>query len=235
MYKIKNISMVVIMGENRGIGRNGKLLHHLPEDLKYFKELTNGHSVLMGRNTFESIGRALPNRINIILSKDQNFSHKDVIVLKNREEALRYIEKNGKEVFIIGGQAIYEEFLPFADKIYLSRILGEKGQTEADRFFPEFSEDKFRLIKEELIEENAIKYKRCVYKRNNKHKYKNTIYWIGAIGLAIAPWVVDSPLGKIIYIFALLIMTIQTYEAKLYNLVTVNIIGILGFIYSLIF
>ena len=151
------ISIIAAIGKNRELGKDNKLLWHIPEDLKRFKELTSGHVVIMGRKTYESIGKPLPNRINIIVTRDNDYHQKDTIVCHSLEEALRQAQgKPSKEVFIIGGGEIYKQGLEYADKLYLTLI--DKEYPEADAFFPDYSEFK-RILSEENHEENGIFFK----------------------------------------------------------------------------
>jgi len=128
------LSIIAAVGENNEIGCGNTLPWRLPADLKRFKELTTGHPVVMGRNTFESLPNGpLPGRTNIILSKNPNFSHNNCYIFSSLDEAL--IKLSGEdEVYIIGGSQLYEQALPRADKLYLTRV--HASFTEADTFFP---------------------------------------------------------------------------------------------------
>lgn len=126
------VSLVVAVSTNNAIGQNNRLLWHLPADLKHFKTLTTGHTVFMGRKTYESIGKPLPNRRNIVISKSLK-EIKGCEVSRSLEEALLLPGKN-EEVMVIGGAAIYNLALPIAYRIYLTRVHQE---FEADTFFPE--------------------------------------------------------------------------------------------------
>ena len=115
------INIIVAIAENRAIGFENKLLYWLPNDLKRFKALTTGHAIVMGRKTFESIGRPLPNRRNIILSK--NLEAMDGCeIMRSAGEVLEFAKSTDEELFIIGGGQVYEQFLPFADKLYLTLV-----------------------------------------------------------------------------------------------------------------
>ncbi len=151
------ISMIAaIASENRALGRDNELIYKIPEDLKRFKELTSGHVVIMGRKTFESIGKALPNRINIVITHDPNFSAENVVVAHSLDEALRLAElKEEKEVFVIGGGMLYKEAIEKADKLYLTIV---EGSPDADTYFPDYSEFKKKVF-EESHEEDGLKYK----------------------------------------------------------------------------
>ncbi len=125
------ISIIVACSKNNVIGNDNKLIWHLPNDLKRFKRLTNGNPILMGRKTFESIGRPLPNRINIILTRDKNFKADGCIVYNNIEEALEIFHTN---LWVIGGSEIYNQFLPHANSIEMTLI---DKEFEGDSYFPE--------------------------------------------------------------------------------------------------
>ena len=156
------INLIVCRDNNNGIGKDNKLLYHISEDLKRFKELTTGKKIIMGRKTFESLGlKPLPNRINYVLTTDvlrlsEKIYNKHAHLLDNihlchpNDEFFKLINKN-EDIFIIGGQSIYEQFLPIADKIYLTQVYD--NSKEADTFF-EFDESKFELINSELHHDN---------------------------------------------------------------------------------
>lgn len=129
-----NISAIVAMGKNREIGRHNKLLWRIPEEMTHFKNLTMGSCLIMGRKTYESIGRPLPGRDTIILTSDLYYKAPGCYVVQSREEALRQAERLGaKEVFICGGEMVYQSFLPFIKTLHASII---DWQGEADAFFP---------------------------------------------------------------------------------------------------
>lgn len=126
------ISLIAAIGEHRGLGKANQLLCHLPADLQHFKELTLGKPIIMGRKTHESIGRALPGRLNIVLSKHTAII-KDVTVVESLQEAL-VLTKDVPEVMIIGGANLFTQALPLAHQVYLTLI---HAQFDADVFFPE--------------------------------------------------------------------------------------------------
>jgi dihydrofolate reductase len=131
------ISIVVAQARNRVIGKSSDLPWYLPADLKHFKDLTTGHAVIMGRKTHDSIfarlGKPLPNRANIVVTHQEDFAPKGVIVAHSVEEALGLAEG---EVFIIGGAQIYEQALPYVDSIYLTQI---EADIDGDTYFPELN------------------------------------------------------------------------------------------------
>ena len=128
------ISLIAAVAENRAIGKDNQMLWHIPEDLEYFRRTTKGHPVIMGRNTFESIGQALPGRTNIIITRDKSYQAKDCLVVNSLEKALKQANKSSggdKEIFIGGGGQIYKQTLPMADRLYLTIV---KGNFEANTF-----------------------------------------------------------------------------------------------------
>lgn len=151
------ISIIAAVGKNLEIGKDGNLLWSIPNDLKYFKKLTTGKTIVMGRKTYESIGKPLPNRKNIVLTR-KNIKINDVEVVNNKNKILNIKE----EVFIIGGESIYKKFLPYASNIYLTEIEDEK---DADTYFPEFNKD---LYNKETIKKERYKnlnYSFVVYRK----------------------------------------------------------------------
>lgn len=127
--------MIVACDLNNGIGKDNALLCHLPADLKYFKMITSGHFILMGRKTFESIGRPLPNRTNMVLSRASLSFPEGVFSFQTVDEAFHFAENQGAhELFVIGGGTLYTSLIETADRIYLTRI---HHQFQADTFFPD--------------------------------------------------------------------------------------------------
>ncbi|MBT4849706.1 dihydrofolate reductase [Candidatus Parcubacteria bacterium] len=150
------ISIICAIAKDRGIGNKNKLLVHLPPDLKHFKNITSGHMVIMGQTTFESIGFPLPNRVNVIMTKDKDFEAKGCTIVYSMEEALEVAKNSGDdEAFFIGGASIYAQAIKYADKLYLT-IMDKVW--EADTFFPEY--DEFNLASEsEEQEYEGLKFK----------------------------------------------------------------------------
>ena len=126
------ISIIVATSENNVIGNNNNLIWHLPADLQFFKRTTSGNTIIMGRKTYESIGRPLPNRQNIVISRNKDLKIRGVDVVSSIEEALTI--SNSVEKFIVGGGQIYKDSLSLADKIYLTKI---HENFEGDTYFPE--------------------------------------------------------------------------------------------------
>jgi dihydrofolate reductase len=144
------ISLIsAIARSNRAIGKDNALLWHIPEDFKHFKELTSGHAIVMGENTYRSIGRPLPNRTNIVLSQTPDFAPEGIVVVRSIEEAIERAKKvKQEEIFIIGGASIYRQFIPLADRLYLTLV---EGEYEADTFFPEYTEFT-KVLSEEVMD-----------------------------------------------------------------------------------
>lgn len=155
------VSLIAAIGENMELGKNNSLIWHLPDDLKFFKNTTMGKSVIMGRKTFESLPKALPGRKNIVITRNEDYSKEGAHTAFDIESALKLSET--EEVFIIGGETIYREYLPFADKIYLTEI--DETDDSADAFFPEFDKSKFRKTTIGENENNGIKFKHILYER----------------------------------------------------------------------
>jgi dihydrofolate reductase len=131
-----NLSIIAAIGENKELGKGSKLPWHISDDLKRFKKITSGHTVIMGRNTFDSINnKPLANRRNIILTKDTLYKHDHIEVVHSLDAALKKLDP-AEESFIVGGAAIYKLFLPVTNKLYLTVV---HKSFDADVFFPEFN------------------------------------------------------------------------------------------------
>lgn len=165
------INIIVACDASRGIGRNGEIPWHLPADLRRFKMLTEGKVVIMGRKTYESIGKALPNRINIVVSRNTEYSLEDALVTRSVDDALvaARIHGRGNEIFIIGGGEIYEQSIEFADTIYMTLI--SKIYEGCDTFFPEITNKEWK----KTSVENCFSYDKSVgeyyYSIYNKIKH----------------------------------------------------------------
>ncbi len=157
------ISLIAaIASGNRALGKDNKLIYKIPEDLEYFRKVTAGHVVVMGRKTFESIGHALPNRVNVIVTRDPSLSAEGAIAVHSLDEAMRLAqEKEKEEIFIIGGGQIYKEAINLADRLYLTVV---EGSPEADAFFPDYS--KFtKVVSEKQGESEGYKFKSLILER----------------------------------------------------------------------
>jgi len=139
------ITMIAAAGENNELGKNNDLVWHLPDDFKRFKQLTTGHHIIMGRKTFESFPKPLPNRTHVVITRDKNYVNNDAVIVHSLDEALLKSSVD-EQPFIIGGGEIYKLGLEVADKIELTRV---HGTFEADTFFPEFDRNHWELVLEE--------------------------------------------------------------------------------------
>ena len=147
------ISLVVAAAENNAIGKDNQLLWHLPNDLKFFKNITWGMVVVMGRKTFEAVNKPLPGRINIVITRQPGWTAEGAITANDLTEALEKAKAtNCKEIFIIGGGEIYKQSMAIADKIYITRV---HAAIEGDTFFPVIEESKWTLISNEDFETDA--------------------------------------------------------------------------------
>lgn len=159
------LSIIVATDRKGAIGKNNQLLWHLPADLKHFKQITSGHPVIMGRKTFDSIGKVLPKRKNIIVTRQEDYQVEDTLTAHSIEEAI-HAAANEKETFIIGGAEIYKKTLSKCDKLYLT-IVHETFE-DADAFFPEIADDEWLLEEaehHEADEKNLYDYSFFEYSR----------------------------------------------------------------------
>lgn len=150
------IASICAIGKNREIGYKNKLLWDIPDDMKHFKDITTGHVVIMGKNTYLSIGKPLPDRFNIVIAQEADFVAPGCEVVHSIEDAINLgkVQIN-KDTFIIGGGQIYTQTLPYVEKLYLTII---DDAPVADTFFPDYSEFK-NIVKEEKKEYNNISYR----------------------------------------------------------------------------
>lgn len=158
-----SISMIAAVGKGLELGKNNDLIWHFKEDMKFFKETTMGHTVIMGRKTFESLPKALPNRRNIVISTNADYVAQGAEVVTSLEEAIN-LTKN-EEAFIIGGGRIYKEFLPLSDKLYLTEIDAECE--DADTYFPIFNKSEFKREVINNYDVDGVKFSHILYKRIN--------------------------------------------------------------------
>ncbi|VVA44375.1 Dihydrofolate reductase [Candidatus Roizmanbacteria bacterium] len=154
------VSIIAAIGKNRELGKDNKLLWHIPEDFKRFKTLTSNHIVIMGRKTYESLPekfRPLPDRVNIVVTRDLNYAVEGVIVCHSIEKAIEKGKKyEKKEIFIIGGAQIYSLGIKYADKLYLTLV--DKEYPDADTFFPDYSQFN-KIVFEEKHQDDKYSYK----------------------------------------------------------------------------
>ncbi|EMY80933.1 dihydrofolate reductase FolA [Psychroflexus gondwanensis ACAM 44] len=149
------ITIVAAAAENNALGKDNDLIWRLPDDFKRFKALTSYHHIIMGRKTFESFPKPLPNRKHVVITRQENYKNETIEVVHSLEEAIQF-SSTEDQIFIIGGGEIYKQALPFANKIELTRVHGE---FEADAFFPEIDEEKWDLVNSEF------------HDKDEKHKY----------------------------------------------------------------
>ena len=155
------ISMIAAVGKNLELGKNNDLIWHL--DMKFFKETTMGHPVIMGRKTFESLPKALPGRKNIVISANPEYKADGAEVVTSVEEAIKLAEAENTDVFVLGGGRIYAEFLPYADNLYLTEINAECP--DADIYFPDFNKSDY--IKEivNFYDVDGTEFYHVIYKK----------------------------------------------------------------------
>lgn len=159
------ITIIAAIGNNNELGKNNDLIWYLPTDLKRFKKVTTGHAVIMGRKTFESIGKPLPNRRSIIITRNKNYQQEGCEIVHSIEEAIRLV--GNKQAFIIGGAQIYKESLDKAlvDQLDITKV---HGDFEADVFFPNIDTEiwqEFSAIEFEKDEKNPFRYSFLQYKK----------------------------------------------------------------------
>ena len=159
------LTIIVAKAENNVIGNENQLIWHLPNDLKHFKNLTSGHPIIMGRKTFESIGKPLPNRTNIVITRNSNWNADGVLTANSLEEAIEKAKELDPEVFIIGGGNIYEQAMDWADALEVTEV---HHSFEGDTKFPEIdlsvwketSREKFGKDEKHLFEYSFVRYER---------------------------------------------------------------------------
>ena len=158
------ISLIAAIGKNNELGKNNTLLFNMPADMKFFRDTTRGHTVIMGRKTFESLKAPLPNRRNIIITRDKEYKKDGIELVHSLEEAINLFKNTTEEIFVIGGAEIYKQALPLADKLYITHIDAE--DKDADSFFPEIIPIAWNEIKHEEHKKDA----------DNPHDYIFSIY-----------------------------------------------------------
>lgn len=156
------ISLMVVHDKNRVIGYENKMPWHLPGELKYFKETTMGKPMIMGRKTFESIGRPLPGRRNIIITRNKEYHHEGIEVVTSLKEAIE-IAGNFPEIMIIGGEEIFKLALPIADRLYITQI---DFEFKGDTYFPQYGEEWTLASCSEPVDSNqGFTYRYCIYEK----------------------------------------------------------------------
>lgn len=154
------ISIIAAHDQNQGIGYRNQLPWYIPEDLLYFKKMTLGKTIVMGRKTFESIGRPLPKRKNVVVTRQQDYSAEEVTVVHSLQQALSLANIDAG-LMVIGGEQMYREALPLADRLYLTLV---KGTFEVDTYFPRYDQD-FEMIDQRLGQEDHLKFFFTVWQR----------------------------------------------------------------------
>ena len=162
------ITVIAAIGKNNELGKENDLIWHLPADLKRFKKLTSGHHIIMGRNTYESIGKPLPNRTTIIITSNKNYQQKGCLTASSIEEAIQ-LAKNDSEIFIIGGAQIYKQVLAskIIDRLDITHV---HGSFDADVFFPEINIEHWKEVHREDFkadDKNKYDYSFVSYIRNH--------------------------------------------------------------------
>lgn len=163
------MKIILAVDKNWGIGKDGEMLFHIKRDLKHFKSHTLGKVCIMGRKTYESMGGALPDRENIVLTRNKNYKAKGARIFTDYRDVLAYIREKREEVFVIGGEKIVEIFLEYCDEAIITKIYEKK---EADTFLHNFDLDKDWFISEEsdIMEENGVSFRYVRYRRKNYGK-----------------------------------------------------------------
>lgn len=160
------ITLIAAMGKNRVIGKDNSMMWHLPKEFAHFKRLTTGHCIVLGRKNYESIGRLLPKRTNIIVTRKTNYQVNGAVIVNSLEAAIQYAKDQGEsELFITGGGEIYRQAMPLADRIYLTEVdFNESGEI----YFPEFDESLYKkklLISEPVSEDNPFAWDAFVFNK----------------------------------------------------------------------
>jgi len=159
---VRKITIIVAASENLVIGYKNALPWHISEDLKNFKKITINHSVIMGRKTFESIGRPLKDRRNIVISRDKTLKIEGVEVVNSLDDAI-YRTKDENEIFIIGGEQIYKMAMPIATNMHITKVY---SNIEGDAFFPTFDESEWKILSQNDLESNeGLKFSFIDYER----------------------------------------------------------------------
>ncbi|RFB16869.1 dihydrofolate reductase [Bacillus sp. HNG] len=159
------ISLLLAMDKNQLIGKDNDLPWRLPADLAYFKRVTMGHPIIMGRKTYDSIGRPLPGRENIIVTRDTSYKAEGCKVIHSIDEIVKMSEETEQELFVIGGAEIFKEILPYSDRLYITVI---DEEFEGDTYFPAFDKAEWQVISKEKgikDEKNPYEYTFLVYEK----------------------------------------------------------------------
>lgn len=160
------IALIVAIDQNNAIGKDNQLLWHLPKDLQFFKNVTAGNAIIMGRKTFDSIGKALPNRRNIVISTQADLQYFGAEIARSLDAAIELV--GGADSYIIGGGSIYQQALTIADKLYITKVA---ANLEADTFFPTINWDEWELVSTEdhlADEKHAYNFSFCIYDKKQR-------------------------------------------------------------------
>lgn len=158
------ISLIAAVGKNNELGLDNHLIFNIPGDLKFFRNTTLGKTVIMGRKTYESIGKPLPKRINIVVSNSLKETD-GITIINSFEEVLEKYLNSEEEVFIIGGESLYNYFINYAQNIYLTKVYANAA---ADKYFPSFDENNYNQTLLGENKENNLEYKHILYRRKNE-------------------------------------------------------------------
>ncbi len=140
------ITLVVAADSKNGIGKNNEMPWHMPADLRHFRRVTTGHPIVMGSKTYKAIGKALPGRTNIVVTRNSNWFEEGILIVNSLKEALKHAKKIDENVMVIGGGEIFKQTLPLADAVEFTRI---EADVQADTFFPELPEGEWEMVSEE--------------------------------------------------------------------------------------
>jgi dihydrofolate reductase len=160
------VTLVVAIGKNGEMGKDNKMPWHMPKDLKHFKEITSGYPVIMGRKTYESIGKALPNRTNIVVSRRENWFEEGILIVGSLKEALKFAQKINESVMVIGGADIFKQTMDIADTLEVTLV---DSEFDADTFFPTINTKEWKLTTEEFHtkdEKNPFDFSFKTYKKD---------------------------------------------------------------------
>lgn len=160
-----SVTLIAAIARNRVIGKDGDLPWRLPADFRHFKRTTVGHPLIMGRRTFESLGKPLPDRTNIVVTRNRDYRPEGAVVVSSFDDAMRVARQQNTDVFIGGGEDVFRHFLPSADRMILTWI---DEEFEGDTFFPAFDESEWRVVSREdhePDEKNRYRYSFVVYER----------------------------------------------------------------------
>lgn len=162
------ISLIAAVARDWAIGRDNNLIWHLRDDLKLFKETTRGHTVVMGRKSYEAIGRPLPQRRNVVITRQTDMRIDGVELMHSLEEVLAAFEESGEEIFILGGGELYKQTIGMAHRLYISHV--DASFPDADTHFPEFDPSEWVLLEEQKFEaddRNEFAFRFCCYERKS--------------------------------------------------------------------